>query len=483
MSTLDPYAAAQSGIDRRRLMALALQRESMAPIVLPQVRGARVSPLEGISKIAQSLLGQYQNAGLDQEQQALAGQEQQSRLAQALSLSNQVVPQTPGDTTPPPVSGLPLPELAPSAPPTIQEPQSVRDTRDTAVSSLAKALSSSDPTMRDAGKTLLQSLLTGSREEKTQAAEMARQLAGQDFTAGQQAKSQQFTAGENAANRAQPRYSFEQGGPGQAQGIFNSTTGGFQQTGTTPIPERPAPNVQNQTVDTAEGVMQFNPATGKYDIRVGSVKPTAQSTREGMGYADLNPKDKERVDAVAAKVAAGEYTISNGLAALGGVRGGLGGALTESLSDDLVLPTAIRTANTDIERAKNLLVPVHKLVDEINSTKDISQKVVLSARLDQYVQAIGTQFARAKGERGVVTDKDVSRVLGLIPGWKSANFAPQYAKDNLALVEEAFTRDQSALLGKYFTKFQQGGAPAGNAPAKGGGLVLPDDIRKKILGP
>jgi hypothetical protein len=190
----------------------------------------------------------------------------------------------------------------------------------------------------------------------------------------------------------------------------------------------------------------------------------AQTNREGMSYSDLNPKDKARVDAVAAKVAAGEYTIANGLSALGGVRGGLGGALTESLSDDLVVPTAVRTANSDIERAKNLMVPVHQLVDEINKTKDLQQKIILSARLENYVSAIGTQFARAKGERGVVTDRDVSRVLGLIPGWKSANFAPQYAADNLKLVEDAFNRDQSALLGKYFTKFQQGGTASPSNP-------------------
>jgi hypothetical protein len=192
----------QGLIDRRRAIAMALQQASMQPLQSPPVRGARVSPLEGINKIAQGLMAGYQNNQLDQQQAALTGQENQARLAQALSLSNAVTPQTPGDVTPPPVSGLPLPQMAPQAPATIQEPQMVRDDRQASVEALAKALSSTDPTMQDAGKSLLQSLLIGTREEKTQAAESARQLAGFQNQKDIQRQSQDFQGGEGAANRA-----------------------------------------------------------------------------------------------------------------------------------------------------------------------------------------------------------------------------------------------------------------------------------------
>ena len=171
-----------------------------------------------------------------------------------------------------------------------------------------------------------------------------------------------------------------------------------------------------------------------------------------VSYVDLDPKAKARVDAVKEKVSTGEMTLQTGLSALGGVRGGLGGALTESLTNTRVLPPKVRDENTNIERAKNLLVPIHQLVADINNTSDLQEKLRKSYQLDNYVQSIGTQFARAKGERGVVTDRDVNRVLGLLPGWRSANFAPQFAEDNLKLVEDAFSRDQQALLGKYFTK-------------------------------
>lgn len=187
--------------------------------------------------------------------------------------------------------------------------------------------------------------------------------------------------------------------------------------------------------------------------------------RDSVSYEDLDAKAKARVNSVRDKVAAGEYTISQGLSALGGVRGGLGGALTEALEDVRVLPTAVRQANSDIERAKNVMAPIRQLVEEINKAKSLEEKIVKSARLETYVQAIGTQFARARGERGVVTDKDVSRVLGLVPGWKSANFAPGFADENLKLIDETFTRDQSALLSKYFTTVdKQGGtaAPGGS---------------------
>lgn len=203
------------------------------------------------------------------------------------------------------------------------------------------------------------------------------------------------------------------------------------------------------------------------------LQPQGAGINTGKGYADLDSTDKARVDAVRDKVASGEYTISQGLSALGGVRGNLGGALTESLESTRVLPTQVRTANSDIERARNLLVPVRRLVDEINKTADLEQKAKKSVQLEQYVQAIGTQFARARGERGVVTDQDVNRVLGLIPGWKSANFAPGYAEENLKLVEEAFNRDQQTLLGKYFSTFEKGG----------GSPTSLDDALDKEFGP
>jgi hypothetical protein len=212
---------------------------------------------------------------------------------------------------------------------------------------------------------------------------------------------------------------------------------------------------------TDDAVSLINLENGKEIRRIGD--PHETGVGQGAGYNELDPKDQAKVDAVAEKVGSGQITFSNGLSALGGVRGGMGGAMTQALDKTLVLPPAVRAQNTDIERARNLLVPVHNLVDQIGKASTLEEKIQLSARLEQYVQAIGTQFARARGERGVVTDRDVTRVVGLIPGWKAANFAPEYGRENLKLIEDAFSRDQEALLGNYFTKYTAPGA--GNTSA------------------
>lgn len=173
--------------------------------------------------------------------------------------------------------------------------------------------------------------------------------------------------------------------------------------------------------------------------------------------AVLTPAMQTSVDQVAQKVASGEYTAQVGLSMLGGVRGGLGPALTAALVDKRVFPASVRTEATNIERGKSLLVPIRQLVEQINATPDLTKKAFLSAQLENYTKGIGTQFARAKGERGVVTNDDVNRVLGLIPGWKSANFVPQFAEENLRLIEETFDRDYIALTEKYFNTYSVGG--------------------------
>lgn len=181
------------------------------------------------------------------------------------------------------------------------------------------------------------------------------------------------------------------------------------------------------------------------------------------GYAGLDETRKTAVDSAADRVASGELSPSSALAMLGGVRSGMGQPLLEAIGTRRILPPKVREESTAIERAKALMIPVRQLVAEINATSDIQQKAVKSLQLENYVSSIGTQFARAKGERGVVTDQDVSRVLGLIPGWKSANFAPGFAEQNLKIIEDTFKRDQDQLLNKYFLEvpIRPGGALAG----------------------
>lgn len=76
----------QATIDRNRALAMALQAQGMQPLQSPNVRGARTSPWEGVSKIAQSLMAGYQNQQLDQQQAALTGQENAAASARTKAL-------------------------------------------------------------------------------------------------------------------------------------------------------------------------------------------------------------------------------------------------------------------------------------------------------------------------------------------------------------------------------------------------------------
>ncbi len=204
-----PLDAQQEALNRKRALAQALQQMSMQPLQAPPVAGARISPVEGIAKLVQALSGNLENRKLDKQQAALSSQQQASKLAQALSLSRSVVPPAQGDTLQGAASMIPgLEEQGPTLPPAPQQ----LDAQNETVKALAAALSSSDPNMQEAGKAIMQNFLTGSREQKTQAAEMARLLSGQKFQDVQnqnaqygenqrQASAQTFTGGQNTLNR------------------------------------------------------------------------------------------------------------------------------------------------------------------------------------------------------------------------------------------------------------------------------------------
>ncbi len=206
---LSPLDAQQAALNRRRALALALQQQSMEPIAAPPVRGAQISPVEGIAKLAQALVGNLSNRRLDKEQSALSDQQQQQRESQALALSNTVTPQPQGLTAPmaqPQEAQIPgvnavTAQSAPPMPTTLPVGPGQVQGREQAVSALARALTSQDPMMAESGRMLLQNQLTGNTQQRDQAAEMARLLAGQSFTAGQKQLDRSFEGQQNAQSR------------------------------------------------------------------------------------------------------------------------------------------------------------------------------------------------------------------------------------------------------------------------------------------
>lgn len=66
---LSPYTAEQAALDRRRRMAEAMQQQAIAPIEMPNVAGAKISPYQGLAKILQAYVANKNLKKAEAEQQ------------------------------------------------------------------------------------------------------------------------------------------------------------------------------------------------------------------------------------------------------------------------------------------------------------------------------------------------------------------------------------------------------------------------------
>ena len=92
---LSPYTAEQQAMDRRRKMAEAMQQQAIAPIDMPNVPGARVSPYQGLAKLLQGYIAGKNLERADQEQKAYetSSQEDVARLLRNMGKTETI----PGD--------------------------------------------------------------------------------------------------------------------------------------------------------------------------------------------------------------------------------------------------------------------------------------------------------------------------------------------------------------------------------------------------
>lgn len=106
---VDRYGAESERIARRRAIARQLQQQAMEPIDLPQAPGVAVSPLSGLAKILQGVIGRVQEGRADKEQEKLnTGRSEQSQRELAeLARVMSGVPQAPISGPQMPAPGTP----------------------------------------------------------------------------------------------------------------------------------------------------------------------------------------------------------------------------------------------------------------------------------------------------------------------------------------------------------------------------------------
>jgi len=105
---LSPLTAEQSAMDRRRKMAEAMQQQSILPIEMPTVPGAKVSHLQGLAKILQSYVANKNLEKSNAEQKQYEANTMDD-FAKIFGLAGQRET-IPGAVTSPAVPSAPIPE-------------------------------------------------------------------------------------------------------------------------------------------------------------------------------------------------------------------------------------------------------------------------------------------------------------------------------------------------------------------------------------
>lgn len=176
----------------------------------------------------------------------------------------------------------------------------------------------------------------------------------------------------------------------------------------------------------------------------------AAQARASYGLSPSDPTSQAAVKSAADRVASGEITIGEARSLLGGVRGGLGKALLAALEEKRVIPPAVRKDLSAVQITRNIVDQMEELVEDVVNAKTPEDRAEATLLLEQYGNATGTLMSRGFGERGVVTDVDVKRATGLVPGWKAANFNPDYARQEIALLKKVLDRNEQGIAAGYF---------------------------------
>jgi hypothetical protein len=198
-------------------------------------------------------------------------------------------------------------------------------------------------------------------------------------------------------------------------------------------------------------------------IRIG----LEQKALQGEQLSKLDTKEQERIRSVARRVAQG-LPVYQGLALLGGRRSGRGMALEEAVSElnAAIIPQAVRTQLVATDDAMKIIDRISNMTEEIIKNPDTKAKAIQSKLLEDFINQQAPFIARAVGHVGVLTQRDVDSVKGLAPGWKSANFAPGFAREKINLLRSRFQEHRDTLMGEQQRIIPQ------SAPSGGGGVRI-----------
>lgn len=252
------------------------------------------------------------------------------------------------------------------------------------------------------------------------------------------------------------------------------------------VPYEVMPGItRNMDPETAARLTQAkveHERTGKYqDAMMGNMR--ADNARADRLMRDQEDKYRESADdsniaAVAEAWANGQIRNYNeALQSLGPARtrGSAGVKLLAYMADKnlMAMPPEIRKRVGEINVTLDTMKQFRGLLDDVVKSADPKDRVKASYLMDSFINSNAASIAAAMGEKGVKTEGDIKRAMGLTPGWLMANTVPELAYKKLDLVKDRFVRNKGELAKTHFMTFSRStgaDSPAGSlAPPPGGG--------------
>lgn len=204
--------------------------------------------------------------------------------------------------------------------------------------------------------------------------------------------------------------------------------------------------------------------------------------------------DPQELDAAVESVANGETDLTNYPIKLRA-------KITSEVRDRglRIVPTKVRTAIDALAAAKNVVTELRQLSTSVNTAKaDFLSRGIQGSRnvwnaLNQSTLAADLQAARkglagnlsraVSSERGVLTDQDLNRALGMLPGLFDSG---PYAERQIDRLEKFITSKEEAAKKNYMSPMQRkieaaataGAAPPTNEPSGDRTLVQKADGSK-----
>lgn len=203
-------------------------------------------------------------------------------------------------------------------------------------------------------------------------------------------------------------------------------------------------------------------------------KREGMQNRTSIEVAKINAKrwnvdiPEETVNSISDRVASGEMTFQQGLSALGGPSRGGGPKLVAALDakDKRIVPPKVREQIGAVAQARNMVNLIDEQVQNVIAADTPEERVQATMLLEGTTQSVASILSKkAFLESGRLTEQDINRAKSIVPGWKAANFAPGYAKKEIAVLREIVDRTEQGIYQSSFGTVGRGNNPEAPNPA------------------